>query len=374
MDRLLLFFMRYSRLFRKLRQLTLSILIGDFTMKRLQFILLTCLLGWTAIGTAGGRNFHNNFSISDFATVSEAVDAIKATLENQGMEIVGVIDHAANAKTVNLELLPTQLILFRDRRLEKRLLRRSPTVGIDLPQKILVWEGPANGKIKLLYNAAGYLSDRHSIKSRDRLLSHLNKRLNQFGQLENGLITVDSEHSVEETVEKLKMTLLNNGFLIPFTFDFKKHSHSGQSQLIIFGNPNVGTPLMQNQPSIGLDLPQKFLVWEDRKGQVHITYNDPLFLAKRHGVQGLDIMLDLIAKRLEQLANGTTSENTVTKKINNILSTASTQTVNEYCTMFYSGGTELHSCISYGNDCILWRDVYSEPVVLSFVPECAQYF
>ena len=276
-------------------------------MKKLQLVFLSFLLSWTAIGTASSIDYEKNrFTISDFATVAETVDSIKARLENQGLEIVGVIDHTANAKNVDLLLPPTQLILFHDRRLEKRLLRSSPTVGIDLPIKILVYEDEGSGKIKLLYNAAGYLSDRHRIKPRDRLLSHLNKRLNQFGRLENGLITIDSKHSVEETAEKLKTLLLDNGFFVPFTFDFSGKSYYRNYRkpalLLIFGNPKIGTPLMQNQQSVGLDSPQKFLIWEDMRSQVHISYNDPAFIAKRHGLQGLDNLLGNISNRLGRLA------------------------------------------------------------------------
>ena len=93
-------------------------------MKKLQLLLLIFTFGWAAIVTAGSiASEDDGFAITDFDTVSEAVDSIKAKLEDQGLEIVGVIDHAANAKKVDLELPPTQLILFRDRRLEKRLLR-----------------------------------------------------------------------------------------------------------------------------------------------------------------------------------------------------------------------------------------------------------
>ena len=140
----------------------------------------------------------------------------------------------------------------------------------------------------------------------------LNKSLQQFGRLENGLITIDSAFSVEETVENLKSTLLENGFFIPFTFDFTKktshHHYQRPSQLIIFGNPKAGTPLMQNQQSIGVDLPQKFLVWQDKQGQVHITYNDPVFLGKRHDLQGLDTVLGNIGKRLGELASEVAGE------------------------------------------------------------------
>lgn len=273
-------------------------------MKRFQLLFLSFLLGWAAIGAAGSINSEaNDFAISDFDTVTEAVDSIEATLEDQGLEIVGVIDHAANAENVDLELPATQLILFRDHRLEKRLLRKSPMLAIDLPQKILVWEDPASGEIKLLYNTDGYLSDRHGIKTRN-LLHRLNQSLKQFGHLDNGLITIDSQFSVEDTIENLKMVLQDNGFFIPFTYDFTGKSNKEKpSQLIIFGNPKVGTPLMQNQQAMGLDLPQKFLVWEDDEGLAHVTYNDPKFIGQRHGLQGLDTVLGNIANRLGALAN-----------------------------------------------------------------------
>ena len=72
-------------------------------------------------------------------------------------------------------------------------------------------------------------------------------------------------------------------------------------QLIIFGNPNVGTPLMQSNQAIAIDLPQKFLVWEDRHGQTHITYNDPFYLADRHAVTDQDTLLGNIANALDNL-------------------------------------------------------------------------
>ena len=273
-------------------------------MIRLQALLFIFSLSWGSIATADSFYLdENDFSITTFASVPETVDLIKNTLKDQGLEIIGIIDHAANATKVGLKLAPSQLILFRDHQLEKKLLHRSATVSIDLPLKILVYEEPETGSTQLIYNSAGYISDRHGIRARDHLLARLNKRLSQFGQLDHGLITIESEHSVEVTVEKLKTILQDNGFSIPFIFDYTKLSDRGPSQLLIFGNPNVGTRLMQNQQSIGLDLPLKFLVWNDHEDQVHISYNDPNFLGKRHNLQGLDGMLGNIANRLNQLAN-----------------------------------------------------------------------
>jgi uncharacterized protein (DUF302 family) len=244
------------------------------------------------------------FMIEDAASVPEAVQAIRTTLEDQGFTLAAVIDHAANAASVGLELRPTVLIIFSDPKTETRLIRRSQTVAIDLPQKFLVWEDEM-GRIRLAFNSPGYLSERHDIEARDRLLRHLDKVLGQFGPLDNGLVTIDSSQSVEDTVASLQAALQSAGFRLPLFIDFTAQARGKKlrpTQLVVAGNPNVGTQLMQNQQSIGLDLPQKFLVWEDSGGQVRITYNDPLFIAKRHNIQGLEALLGNITNALANFA------------------------------------------------------------------------
>jgi uncharacterized protein (DUF302 family) len=73
--------------------------------------------------------------------------------------------------------------------------------------------------------------------------------------------------------------------------------------LLIFGNPRLGTPLMQASRSVAIDLPQKMLVWED-EGEVMVSYNDPQYLAARHGIEGKEEILETISNALENLATG----------------------------------------------------------------------
>ena len=104
---------------------------------------------------------------------------------------------------------------------------------------------------------------------------------------EDGLITIRSRNSVTVTVERLEARLKAGGITV-----FARIDHSGgatsagmplrPTELLIFGNPKAGTPLMQANQTIGIDLPLKVLVWEDAGGGVCITYNDPTWLAKRH--------------------------------------------------------------------------------------------
>jgi len=106
---------------------------------------------------------------------------------------------------------------------------------------------------------------------------------------ENGIIDIPSNHSVDETVEKLKGILQAKGITL-----FALVDHSGEAakagmkmrptKLLIFGNPKGGTPLMLAAPSSAIDLPLKILVWEDVQGKVWVTYNSPGYLQERHNI------------------------------------------------------------------------------------------
>jgi uncharacterized protein (DUF302 family) len=105
----------------------------------------------------------------------------------------------------------------------------------------------------------------------------------------SGLIDVLSDHSVDETVEKLKEILLAKGVTL-----FALIDHSGEAakagmqmrptKLLIFGNPKGGTPVMLAVPSSAMDLPLKILIWEDAQGRVWVTYNSPAYLQERHNI------------------------------------------------------------------------------------------
>lgn len=106
---------------------------------------------------------------------------------------------------------------------------------------------------------------------------------------DSGLVDIPSNHSVDETVEKLKGILRAKWVTL-----FALVDHSGEAakvgmkmpptKLLIFGNPKAGTPLMLAAPSSAIDLPLKILVWEDAREKVWVTYNSPAYLQQRHGL------------------------------------------------------------------------------------------
>ena len=246
----------------------------------------------------------NELLLSEMESVEEAVTAVTDTLTRQGFEIVAIINHAAAAASVGLELPPTQLVLFRQAKLDEKLIRRSQQIAIDLPLKLLIWEDD-DGAIQHKFNGPGYLADRHKLPFVDWALSRLARTMRQFGEADNGIVSIASAGSVADTSAALEDIVTAAGFRVPVTIDFTQHTRRPlrDTFLIIFGNPNVGTQLMLNAREIGIDLPQKFLVWEDRSGQTWISYNDPQFIAKRAGVQGLDLLLGNIASALSNFAN-----------------------------------------------------------------------
>ncbi|HFD12050.1 MAG TPA: DUF302 domain-containing protein [Crenotrichaceae bacterium] len=247
--------------------------------------------------------------LKDAVDVPSAVAELKATLEQEGFKIPLIVDHSAAAASVDLELGPNQVMFARlPRVLEKQLLRRGKTVGLDLPIKFHVFE--ENGVIKLSVNTLGYLLDRHDLFIRDFSLRFTNRLMRQFGSSEaeeHGLITVRSQQSVEETVQALQDAItVNPAARIPLVLDYGEGNNRRHRVplpvLIVFGNPNVGTPLMQADPRMGIDLPLKFLVWTDFQGRVNITYNDLRFLAGRINLSGVDDRLNAIAGALNNLA------------------------------------------------------------------------
>ena len=123
-----------------------------------------------------------------------------------------------------------------------------------------------------------------------------------------GTIDVRSQHSVSDTADRLESMLTAKGMTVFARIDHaagaKKAGKSlPPTQLLIFGNPKVGTPLMQCSRSIAIDLPQKALIWEDDSGAVYISYNDPQFLKLRHATEGCDAVLKKVAGALSNFAN-----------------------------------------------------------------------
>lgn len=123
----------------------------------------------------------------------------------------------------------------------------------------------------------------------------------------DGQVSLKSSHSVTVTIDRLETLLKQKGMTIVARIDHAAAAEKvglvlRSTQLLVFGNPKVGTPLMQCAQSVAIDLPQKMLAWEDEQGQVWLSYNDPGYLARRHGVSGCEAPLQKVSKALANFA------------------------------------------------------------------------
>ncbi len=127
-------------------------------------------------------------------------------------------------------------------------------------------------------------------------------------QAADGMIHVPSAYDVKTSADRLEKVLKEKGMTI---FNRISHSESAakigvplrDTELIIFGNPKVGSPLMACEQSVAIDLPQKALIWQDDHQKVWISYNDPQYLRKRHGIDGCENVLAKIEQALAGITN-----------------------------------------------------------------------
>jgi uncharacterized protein (DUF302 family) len=107
----------------------------------------------------------------------------------------------------------------------------------------------------------------------------------------DGLTTIKSSLGPKETMDRLETQVKARGMSVFARIDHAAGAASAgltlrPTEVLIFGNPTGGTPLMQAAQAIGLDLPLKALVWEDASGDCWLSYNDPVWLARRYGISG----------------------------------------------------------------------------------------
>ena len=127
----------------------------------------------------------------------------------------------------------------------------------------------------------------------------------------NGLIHVKSNYDVEITANRLESILIERGFNIFARIDHAANAQSvgmelPPTELIIFGNPNVGTVLMKCMRTVGIDLPQKALIYEHSSGDVLLAYNDPMYLSSRHKLNECRTVLKNVSNALANFAKAAT--------------------------------------------------------------------
>ncbi|MCU7939471.1 MAG: DUF302 domain-containing protein [gamma proteobacterium symbiont of Bathyaustriella thionipta] len=110
-----------------------------------------------------------------------------------------------------------------------------------------------------------------------------------IGYADDGLVVKPSNYSVTETLDRFETIIKKKGITV---FTRINHAQGAKNagltleptELLIFGNPKIGNPLMVSQPKSGIDLPLKAIAWQDKEGKVWLAYNSPDYIAKRHSI------------------------------------------------------------------------------------------
>lgn len=132
----------------------------------------------------------------------------------------------------------------------------------------------------------------------------LQTQIEQINDEDNGLVILSSPHSVLETTNRLESIIQEKGLTLFTRIDHAANANKigeelPSTELLIFGNPKVGTPLMQCSRIVAIDLPQKILVWSDEQQQTKIAYNQPNYLNKRHNLAGCEQIVEKVSAVLK---------------------------------------------------------------------------
>ncbi|GMQ91320.1 MAG: DUF302 domain-containing protein [Gammaproteobacteria bacterium] len=125
---------------------------------------------------------------------------------------------------------------------------------------------------------------------------------------DNGLVMKRSPYSVSETIKRLESLLRRKGFTIFAVVDHWAGARKAgiklrPTKLLIFGNPKVGSHFFTSKQTAGIDLPMKALAWKDARGQVWLAYNDPKYIANRHGINNRPEIVKKMTGALDNFTN-----------------------------------------------------------------------
>src|SRR5579863_7833962 len=123
-----------------------------------------------------------------------------------------------------------------------------------------------------------------------------------------GLTTIKSSHGPQDTTNRLEAAVKAKGMAVFARIDHAAGASSvgmslNPTEVLIFGNARGGTPLMQAGQTIGIDLPLKALVWQDASGETWLSYNDPAWIAARHGLSDKETVIANLAAALDSVAS-----------------------------------------------------------------------
>ncbi len=244
----------------------------------------------------------------DYAATDALVEQMRAAIAaDPDLSLVADIDHSRLGVEAGSPMAPSRVLIFSDPLLESQLLQVAPLVGLDLPLRVLAYDDV--GSSRVIYNRFAYLASRFapelaqvaSLGARyDAALGRVTEGFaadtiagfDDDTMQPDGIVTLDSPYDFATTLEKVNRAIEAQDDTVFFgNVDFQANARKlgieiAPAHMILFGGPGPGGRAMADAPTLGLDaFCQKFLVWEDAQGKVHLSFNDLLALAERQQVK-----------------------------------------------------------------------------------------
>lgn len=258
-------------------------------MRTLIVMILLSITNYASVLTKIQSRFDVNTTIANIAA------SIQSRSES-GLRVVTIVDHAQNAKEVDLELRPTQVIFFGNPNAGTPLMNIDPRIAYELPVRIMAYED-AEGTTWIAYKETTELSQRFELNDNPvpENVAGLMKTLAMENAVENAefitstrpvsqtpeLVRIRSSLDVSTIVENLNTAIPTRpGFRIAFTVDHLANAQGvgltqKPSTVIVFENPAGGTLLIQQNQELGYELPLKMLAYEDLDGQTWLSFKSP---------------------------------------------------------------------------------------------------
>lgn len=236
--------------------------------------------------------------------VNNLYDALKTEINaNNNLEVIAEINHTQNANSTGMTLNNTRTIYYSNSSITAMLMENNMKLGLDLPLRISVYE--STNERTAIFNSSAYLENRYALNDDPSNLQLLEDTQSSVVSIAgetsvrynsviadpvDGITLILSENDFDTTYDNIVQNInALTGVTIFAEIDLKANAlETGielpPAKLIIFGNPNLGTPLMQDKPSISVDLPQKMLVYQNSLGAVNVAYNNPYYLSERHNL------------------------------------------------------------------------------------------
>lgn len=267
-----------------------------------------------------------NYAMSD-KNMEELHQAVMQFLnDNEGMQVMNEVDFQNDLLDIEIKLDPVRTIFFGNPEAGTPLLQQNQLVALDLPQHIALFGH--NDNTFAMYNSVEFLQSRYGLQGSPGLeqMSQVLEKLTtsatgspireaeeQTVASNVGIITVTSELNFSETHGKLSRTLMDNeNWNVISEIDHSENASNAGLQLrptrlFLVSNYNLQSTILKENLTAALDLPYKFLVWEDADGTAKVSYIDPDFIQERHQLTGAEVEMAEASTAFQDIVNFATT-------------------------------------------------------------------